>query len=295
VLPEIGNFLNKKESGELRFASEILKKQFTSCTLCPNRCGTDRTKEIGLCSQNTHIRMTSAVVHKGEEPPLVEKAGAGTVFFSGCTMKCLYCQNFAFSQLNNGRELSEGRLAEEFLKLQSSGASNLDLVSPTPHLPGIIAALDAASERGLTLPVVYNTSGYERVETLRLIDGIVDIYLTDIRYTRDENGRNYSSVPEYWKVTQKALREMHRQVGSKGMIIRLLVLPEDINGTEEALSFIAEELSTRVRISLMSQYFPVYKALATPPLNRKITRKEYENAVRLLETYGFENGWTQDF
>lgn len=295
MLPERGIFLERAASGELRGLAERLSQVLTHCELCPRRCRVDRTHHIGYCRQSTAVRLTNAVVHTGEEPPLIVGAGSGAVFFSGCTLGCVYCQNFGISQQNRGFDYTDEALAEIFLSLQRAGVSNLNLVSPTPHLRAIVSALDIGARRGLSLPVVYNTSSYDNVETLRWMDGIVDLFLADIRYTSEEYGLKYSGVKDYWSVTQKALREMFRQVGSKGMIIRLLVLPDGINGTREALRFVSEELSTKVYISLMSQYFPVYKALKMPPLNRRITAREYEEARGFLEEFGFENGWCQDF
>lgn len=295
MLPEIGNYVALHESGELKAIATKLKELLSCCVLCPRTCGINRYEQTGFCSQKSSARFSNAVVHKGEEPPLIQGTGAGAVFFSGCTMKCVYCQNFGFSQLNAGHDVSDEELADSFLTLQHAGVSNLDLVSPTPHLPSIVNALDIGASRGLQIPVVYNTSSYERVEILRLLQGIVDVYLADIRYTDDSMSMLYSLTSNYWIITQKALREMIRQVGASHLIIRLLILPENIGGTKEALAFVAEELSMNVHISLMSQYFPVYKALTLPRVNRKITRQEYEEAQHILEDYGFEKGWTQDF
>jgi len=294
MLPEIGEFVENSTSGKLSGLADHLSEAITHCQLCPHQCGIDRRRQTGHCEQTSYARLTNAVVHTGEEPPLIEGTGAGAVFFSGCTMRCVYCQNFGFSQLNGGSEKTDEELAEIFLSLQQKGVGNLDLVSPTPHLRAIVSALEIGAGKGLTLPVVYNTSSYERVETLRWMEGVVDLYLADIRYTSDEYGRVYSGVRDYWAVAQKAIREMFRQVGSKRLIIRLLVLPEGINGTREALRFITEELSPKVHISVMSQYFPVYKALDIPPLNRKITSREYEEAVALLDEFGLDNGWLQE-
>jgi len=210
-------------------------------------------------------------------------------------MKCIYCQNFGFSQENFGRNISVEELSEIFIDLQNKGVSNLDLVTPTPHIPFWLEAVELAVDKGFSLPLVYNTSGYERVEIIKLLDGIIDVYLADIRYTNNVLGKKYSGVDNYWDITKKVLREMFRQVGSKRLIVRHLVMPNGISGTRQALEFIAEELSTSVNISLMSQYFPVYKALDTEELSRKITYLEYEEAVDLLHEFGLYNGWTQEF
>ena len=295
MLPETGSYVERYNNGSLERLAEAFEEHIRACGLCPRVCGVDRRREKGVCLQGERARLTNALLHKGEEPPLLEKNGAGAVFFSGCPMKCVYCQNFAFSQQNRGSDYTHEELGEEFLRLQQLGASNLDLVTPTPHLPAILKALVYAVPKGLKIPVVYNTSSYESVETLKQLDGIVDVYLADIRYTDTDPGRRYSGVDDYWSSAKRAIREMFRQVGPKRLIIRHLVLPNDIAGTEEALAFVAEELSTSVNISLMSQYFPVYNAKEHRAINRRITEEEYERAVGLLEKYALYNGWTQLF
>ena len=299
-------YLQKYENGELEKIAKILKEHLKNCRLCPRNCGVDRTENIGVCLQKDTVRLTNHLLHFGEEPPLVRDEmgnlrGAGTVFFSGCPMRCIYCQNFGFSQLNHGRDVDVEELSGIFLDLQRRGAVNLDLVTPTPHLPFIIEALKMAIDEGFRLPIVYNTSGYEKVEILQLLDSIVDIYLVDIRYTDDRTGMKYSKVPDYWSVTKKAIREMFRQVGAfrenpfkRGVIVRILVFPEDIGGYERAFEFIVNELSPNLPVSLMSQYFPVYRALKDPIIGRKLTKKEYERAMKKMEEYGLVNGWIQE-
>jgi len=299
-------YLETYSKGRLKEISELLKDQLKECKLCPRECGVDRRREIGICQQKDKPRLINYLLHFGEEPPLVYdenggKRGAGTIFFSGCSMRCIYCQNFGFSQLNNGKDFSVEELANAFIELQQKGALNLDLVTPTSHLPFIIEALSIAIEKGLRIPIVYNTSGYEKVEILKLLDGIVDIYLADIRYTDNEMGKKYSGVDNYWNTTQKAIREMYRQVGAfkekpfkRGLIIRHLVLPNGISGSEKAFEFVSD-ISLNIPISLMSQYFPVYKALNDPVIGRKITRVEYDEALELMEKYGLMNGWIQEF
>ncbi len=278
----------------LRYFEENLK----NCTMCARNCRINRYEKKGICGQRANVKITNAVLHFGEEPPLVENGGAGAVFFSGCGMRCVYCQNFGFSQLNVGKEVNPEELGEIFLKLQRSGARTLDLVTPEPHLYSIIKALLCASEEGLNLPVVFNTSSYVNISTLEKLDGIIDIYLADIRYTDDKIGKKYSLVPDYWTVAKKALREMYRQVGPfdeermKGLIVRHLILPNGMAGTDEALKFISEELSTSVPVSLMSQYFPVYKALKIPEMNRKVSDEEYTYVMEIVERYNLK-GWYQ--
>ncbi len=266
--------------------------------MCARNCHVNRKKVVGFCGQGVLARVNASVLHFGEEPPLVGRGGAGAVFFSGCGMRCVYCQNFAFSQLDHGHFMDSATLSELFLSIQKAGAETLDLVTPEAHLHVVCEALLFAKERNFSLPIVFNTSSYVNVETLKALDGIIDVYLADIRYTDDKIGMKYSSVPNYWTVAKRALREMYRQVGAfrphtmRGLIVRHLVMPEDVAGTKEAVRFIAEELSTSVPISLMSQYFPVYKAKDFPPLNRRITFEEYENAIKLIDNYGLK-GWYQ--
>ena len=296
------SYLEALNNGKLREIIKSLEAHLESCQLCPRECKVNRYHSVGICGQGSTAKISASVLHYGEEPPLVGDGGAGAVFFSGCSMKCVYCQNFGFSQLNRGNEIDAKELGKIFLKIQNQGGETLDLVTPTPHLPSILKALEYAAERGFSLPIVYNTSGYEKVETLKLLEGIVDIYLADIRYTSDIMGKKYSGVPDYWTVAKKAIKEMYRQVGPfkserdflKGLIIRHLVLPEKISGTEEMLDFLAFELSLSVPISLMSQYKPVYKAFEYPELARRITSQEYNRVLELLEHYGFE-GWMQYF
>lgn len=287
--------LDRKKLNE---ASRYFNTLVKDCTLCAQNCHVNREKRRGFCGQGTSAKITNAVLHFGEEPPLVGKSGAGAVFFVGCGMRCVYCQNFAFSQLNYGREVSSKELGEIFLKLQKSGATTLDLVTPEPHLHSILEALIYGQKNGLSLPIVFNTSSYVNVETLKQLDGIVDVYLADIRYTNDDLAMKYSHVPGYWEKCKRALREMYRQVGAfksermRGLIVRHMVLPNGISGTQMALRFVAEELSTSVPISLMSQYFPVYKARNISELARKINEEEYSNALKMVEEYGL-NGWFQ--
>ncbi|HOL03663.1 MAG TPA: radical SAM protein [Fervidobacterium sp.] len=283
---------NNKENCD-RIDIDVLRE----CTLCPRMCKVDRTKNIGVCGVGYLPKLSNIVLHKGEEPPLSGEMGAGAVFLSGCQMKCIYCQNMGFSQKGIGFEISVEELSCAFLKTQQAGATTLDLVSPTPHLPWIIGALDNARKDGFNIPVVYNTSSYERVEILRQIEGYVDIYLADIRYTDNEMGMRYSKVPDYWDVTQEAIREMYRQVGPfdehkmKGLIVRILVLPNNVSGHGKALEFIAG-LDKNIPVSLMSQYIPHFAAKRDALINRKVTKDEYESALDKLIALGLD-GWMQ--
>jgi len=293
-------------SGELHARVEAAWERLKACDLCPRRCGVDRLAgQVGFCRAGAQARVASHNIHRWEEPPISGSRGSGTIFFSYCTARCLFCQNYPISQLGVGEEVTNERLAQMMLTLQRWGCHNINLVTPTHYVPQILAALEIAAARGLRIPLVYNTSGYERVETLRLLDGIVDIYLPDAKYADDAIARRLSGFVDYVTHNRAALLEMARQVGCalqvdaegiamRGMVIRHLVLPNGLAGTEEVLRWIAENLSTSAYISLMSQYFPAYRAVGDPELGRSITFDEYDAALEALERLGFENGWRQE-
>jgi putative pyruvate formate lyase activating enzyme len=276
------------------------------CRVCPRECGVNRLKndKIGFCRSGLNPVVASASAHHGEEPPLSGTKGSGTIFLANCNMKCVYCQNYPISQFGNGVERTPGELACQMLWLQEQGCHNLNLVTPTHFMPQILKAWGIARERGFILPLVYNTSGYDPVEALRLLDGIVDIYLPDMRYSDDRVAMLYSIAPQYVEVNRAAVREMYRQVGNleldehgiakRGLIVRHLVLPGGLSGTEGVMKFLAEEISKNVYISLMSQYFPAYKSNEFKELSRRTTAAEYEDACRIMEKYGLENGWVQE-
>jgi putative pyruvate formate lyase activating enzyme len=280
-----------------------LYKAMEHCGLCGRQCGVDRLKgEKGACNAGSDPVVYSAMVHRGEEPPVSGDRGSGTIFFSGCAMKCVYCQNFRFSQSMTGRKELPEKLAETMLRLQDQGCHNINLVNPTHFVPAIVQALGVAFSRGLDLPVLYNTAGYDSWDIIRSLEGLVDIYLPDMRYSQDPMAVKYSQAPGYVDVNRRAVKEMHRQVGclttesgiaARGLIIRLLILPEDISGTLESLEFIASEIGKDAHISLMSQYYPAYKARYLDGLARRIGREDYESAVRKMEYLGLCNGWVQ--
>ena len=274
------------------------------CRLCPRECGVNRRKgERGFCGAGAEIKVSSLTVHRGEEPPISGHAGSGTVFFTNCNMRCAYCQNYPISQLGHGNRITPGDLASGMLRLQARGAHNINLVTPTQHLPGVVLALTEARAKGLRLPVVYNTSGYESARTVRMLGDLVQIYLADMRYSEPEMGLRYSDAPDYPLHNRLAVRQMleitghlvcDRGIGVRGLIIRHLILPGGIAGTGATLEFIARELSPRVHVSLMCQYFPANRAHTLPELSRRITEAEYQEALDLLSRYGLENGWIQD-
>lgn len=275
-----------------------------NCSLCPRRCGVNRLKgEKGFCGLGKELMVSSHNLHDGEEPPISGKRGSGTVFFTSCTMSCVFCQNYPISQLRNGNMITTSQLAEIMLWLSQKGAHNINLVTPAHQTPMILESILKALEGGLNVPFVFNSGGYESVEVLRLWEGIIDIYLPDMKYSDEKNARKYSLAPDYPKINKNAIREMYRQVGElvmdeetigkRGLLIRHLILPQDIAGTEEILGFISKEISQKTYISLMSQYFPAHKALKISELKRKVKKHEYEKALSLLEKFGLENGWIQ--
>ncbi len=292
---------------ELQTRIDAAYQLLESCRVCPRECGVNRLQndKLGFCRSGLNPVISSVSPHHGEEPPLSGTKGSGTIFFTNCNLRCLYCQNYPISQMGNGTERSPGELACQMLSLQDAGCHNINLVTPTHFMPQILKALGIAKERGFNLPVVYNTSGYDSVEALRLLDGIVDIYLPDMRYSDDAVSRKYSVAPHYPEINRAAIREMYRQVGNleldeqgiakRGLIVRHLILPGGLSGTEGVMKFLAEEISKDVYISLMSQYFPAYKANEYKELSRRITADEYEEAYQIMQKYGLENGWVQEF
>ena len=275
-----------------------------SCRICPRACERDRTAgETGYCGAGRWAKVASANLHWGEEPPLVGKGGSGTLFFSHCSLRCCFCQNYPISHLGNGNEAKGEDLAEMMLDLQAKGAANLNLVTGSHYLPQILEALPLAIEGGLCLPLVYNSSGYESMEALRLMEGIIDIYLPDIKYGKSELAKLYSRAPDYVEVNRAALQEMYRQVGvlqvdcegiaQRGLIVRHLILPGQLENTREALAWLKDWISPHVHISLMSQYFPACEAKSYPGLDRKVRRQEVKSALEIARTLGLEMGWRQ--
>jgi putative pyruvate formate lyase activating enzyme len=280
-------------------------RRLEACDLCPHDCGVNRLRdERGICGAGLKPKIASANVHKGEEPPISGSRGSGTIFLTGCSLKCRFCQNFPISQLGNGEDITTTALAMRMLRLQKQGVHNINFVTPTHFLPQILAALWLAIPQGFRLPIVWNSSGYEKVDELRLLDGVVAIYLPDMKYVDDETAIRLSSAPGYCGISRAAVIEMMRQVGHlqlddgdvavKGLIIRHLVLPKRLAGTRQTLVWIAENLGTETHISLMRQYFPAHQALKTADIDRKITDGEYDEAAEWLEDLGLENGWVQD-
>ncbi|NOQ21313.1 MAG: radical SAM protein [Candidatus Aegiribacteria sp.] len=302
-------YLELLEKGELAARVRDLNELLFECRLCGRRCGVNRLAgERGYCGAGKLLEVASSCLHRGEEPVLTGGFGVGNIFLGRCNMKCVFCQNHSISQPegNTGSDwsISTAEIAEKLLRFQKQGCPTAGFVSPTHYAPQIFEALNLAAERGFSLPVIYNTNGYDSMELLSLLDGMVDIYLPDFKYWNSEYGYIYSDAPDYPETARKSIREMYRQVGTlltdpsgtavRGLIIRLLVLPGGIAGTGDVLRFIAEELGNDVFVSLMSQYYPAHKARSFPPLARKLRPEEYSEALEILEELGFENGWVQD-
>jgi len=275
------------------------------CLICPHKCKVNRkSEEKGFCNAGYNPVISSAMPHHGEEPPISGNRGSGTIFFTYCNMKCVYCQNYQISQEFEGTKCSISELADSMIKLQNLSCHNINFVSPTIWIPQIVKALSIARNKGLSVPTVFNTGGYDNPKIIKMLDGIIDIYMPDMRYSNDDMARKYSMVEEYVRYNRQSVKEMYRQVGGlkvdpegvalKGLMIRLLVLPENIGGIKKTLDFIKNELSTDVYLSIMAQYHPTYKASRYPELNRMITAKEYLEVVKYAEKRGFSYGWTQD-
>ena len=295
-------YLKLHKTGELKKRAEKLWAIMERCQLCPRRCGVNRLKGMsGFCGAPGATLVVSAFhPHFGEERPLVGNGGSGTIFLTHCNLRCVFCQNWEISQLGRGIERNIDELAEMMLGLQKIGCHNINLVTPTHYSAPILKALDIAAETGLRLPIVYNTSGWERLEILKLLDGIVDIYLPDFKYWDSDMSAEYSSGAEsYPEIAREAILEMHRQVGvakpakdgimQRGLMIRHLVMPNNTSGSEKIMEWIAENLPKDTYVNIMAQYNPVYKAYDYPEISRRITSEEYEKAVKRAQEMGLTN------
>lgn len=289
----------------LQERADRLYRELENCEICPRNCKVNRLEDkIGFCKTGKKAMVYSYFSHYGEEPAISGENGSGTIFFSHCNLRCLYCQNYEFSQQGLGKEVGEEGLASCMLELQKQGCHNINFVTPTHVLPQILKALILAIEKGLNIPLVYNASGYDSEKTLKLLEGIIDVYLPDARYGDSAPALKYSQAKDYPAINKTALKEMYRQVGTakindagvieSGLIIRHLVLPNNLSSTDKIMRFIAQELSPDTYISLMSQYFPCHKAKDYPELSRRITQDEYQKAMDIMHSYGLHNGWVQD-
>ena len=276
---------------------------YLNCTLCPRACGADRTVSRGFCKESSVLRAARASLHMWEEPPLSGKTGSGTVFFSGCNLGCVFCQNHEIAHENKGKEISPERLAEIFLELQAKGAANINLVTAVHFVPHVIRALDIAKINGLHIPVVYNSSGYEAVDTVKRLSGYIDVYLPDYKYRDSDLARRFSGAYDYPIVAEKAIEEMVSQIGDcvfdengmmqRGVIVRHLVLPRHTDDSMAVLEYLHNTYGDRIYISIMSQYTPVRKYEKYPELSRKLTTYEYEKVVNFAQRIGSKNGFLQ--
>ncbi len=275
------------------------------CTICPHNCKINRNMgQIGRCKASNKVKIALYSIHKFEEPCISGENGSGTIFFSNCNMNCVFCQNYEISQKGQGKEITIENLADIFLKLQAKGVNNINLVTPTSYVYQIIEAIKIAKEKGLNLPIVYNTNGYEKIETLKMLDGYIDVYLPDLKYYDNNISKKYSKVDNYFEIATNAIKEMYRQVGhpilnengiiQKGLMIRHLVLPNNIQNSKEVLKWIKENINEKVYINIMGQYFPTYKAKEIKKLNRKLTKKEYEEIENYLYELDIKNGYIQE-
>jgi len=299
-------YVELARSGELKRRADQASERLCACTLCPRACGVDREAgEHGYCRTGAAPTVYSHMAHPGEEPPISGARGSGTIFLSGCTLSCVYCQNARFSQGGEGAERTVEDLAGMMLDLEAIGCHNINVVTPTHQTAAILAALDAAASEGLSVPLVWNTSSYETQSTLELLDGVVDVYLADIRYASDAMASRYSDAADYATVARAALLEMKRQVGelrtderglaTGGLIVRHLVLPGGSGGTPECLAFVASELGEATFVSLMSQYYPAHRAGEHPAIDGRLTAAEWETATAAHAEAGLTNGWVQAF
>ena len=279
-------------------------KELEKCEICPHNCKVNRAQgQIGRCRCNDKIKIALVSTHEYEEPCISGKNGSGTVFFSNCNLNCIYCQNYDISQLGKGREITIEELADIFLKQQAKGVNNINLVTPTMYAYHIIEAIKIARKNGLNLPIIYNTNGYEKVETIKALDGYIDVYLPDIKYYSDILSKKYSNVDKYFEIATKAIKEMYKQVGQatfnedgiiqKGVIIRHLVLPNHLQNTKHILKWIKGNLGD-IYVSIMAQYFPTYKAKGDSLIGRKLTKKEYKEIENFLYTLDLKNGYIQE-
>ena len=280
-------------------------KQLDNCKICPHECMAKRNEgQIGKCGCNDKIKVALVSLHYYEEPCISGKEGSGTIFFSNCNMHCLFCQNYEISQLGKGKEMTIQSLAEAMLEQQKKGANNINLVTPTTYAYSIKEAIILAKRKGLTLPIIYNSNGYEKVETLKDLEGYIDVYLPDLKYYTEELAKKYSGVTNYFSTATKAIQEMYRQVGTakfdergiiqKGIIVRHLVLPNHLQNSKHILKWIKENMPEDIYVSVMAQYFPTYKAKEDALINRKLTKKEYKEIEEYFYLLDIHNGYIQE-
>lgn len=295
------SYLALFESGELEDRIIRLTSILAACTLCPRQCKVNRLKgELGYCQAGANLVISSYFPHFGEERPLVGRSGSGTIFLTHCNLKCNFCQNYDISHRGSGEKVSLVKLAQMMISLQMQGCHNINFVTPTHCAPQIVAALPHAIKMGLELPIVYNCGGYESLEVIELLEGIVDIYMPDAKFSNAEPAQTYANAPDYFDVLKPVLKEMHRQVGAlkiengianRGVLIRHLVMPNDVAGSEAILKFIAEQLTTESYVNIMNQYHPCFNAMDELLIDRRITSKEYYQAIELAKKFGLHRGF----
>lgn len=276
---------------------------YENCRLCGRNCSINRHEKVGYCRETNEIYLSRAALHMWEEPPISCSRGSGTIFFSGCSLSCIFCQNADISRGRSGKAVSVSRLAEIMTELEAKGAHNINLVTPTHYIPSIAEAIPMARKMGLTLPIVYNTGSYDNVDALRALDGLVDVYLPDLKYYNVKTAESYSHAPDYPTVAREAISEMYRQVGvprfdsegmmTRGMIVRILLLPGRVAEAKLNLKYLLDTYGDNIYVSLMNQYTPM-PGMAHP-LNRRVTREEYHELLNYAEKLGLKNGFTQDF
>ncbi len=293
----IARYRRLYETGELRQRAERTLESLEECTVCPRCCRVNRLENrMGKCRTGRQAMVSSYGPHFGEETPLVGRGGSGTVFFTNCNLECCFCQNADISQLGQGRPVDRDTLSEMMLSLERQGCHNINFVSPSHVVPQILDAVAVAVEHGLTVPLVYNSGGYDSVETLRRLDGVFDIYMPDMKYSDETTARRFSGVEDYPRVNTRAVREMHRQVGdlqvdregvgTRGLLVRHLVLPDGLAGSEEIFRFLAEEVSRDTYVNIMAQYRPCHRAGEFPELSRPISSEEYSQAIEAAHNHG---------
>jgi putative pyruvate formate lyase activating enzyme len=296
------SYIGLHESGELGKRIRTLHEILRECRLCPRECRGNRLDgEIGYCKAGAELMVSSVFPHFGEESPLVGNHGSGTIFLTHCNLRCIFCQNYDISHLGRGQPMSTDEMAGSMLRLQDLGCHNINFVTPSHYTPQIVASFPRAIQMDLRLPIVYNCSGYESVEVIRLLDGVVDIYMPDAKYMDEKHSGAFSNAPDYPEVLKEVLKEMHRQVGDlkinsrgvaeRGLLIRHLVMPHGAASSESVLKFIAEELSVHSYVNIMEQYRPEYLAEEVPDIDRRITRKEYLEAIQLAKRFHLYRGF----
>lgn len=279
--------------------------ELENCNICPHRCGANRMNgKTGRCKATDKVKVALASIHNFEEPCISGKNGSGTVFFSNCNLNCVFCQNYEISQLGKGKEISIEELADIFIKQQNKNVHNINLVTPTIYIYQIIEAIKLARDKGLKIPIVYNSNGYENVEALKHLKGYIDIYLPDLKYSNNEIAYKYSNIKNYYENAVQAIKEMYNQVGTpiidengimkKGLMIRHLVLPNQLQNSKDVLKWINDNMDKKVFVSVMAQYFPTYRAKNFPEISRKLTKEEYNEIEQYLYSLDLENGYIQE-